>query len=112
MLNVSLYLAVWLPTINVSLVIEEFPFHEGGVPHISGSGTLLTRGFILLQGVSIAFLLGFFGFLPHGSGSNWPFSTLVNVLAVAFVVDYAFAPPSKCACTLTVECGGIIDYKG
>ena len=48
---------------NVSLVIEEYPFHEGDGPHISGSGKLLTQDFILSQGVSIAFLLGFFRFL-------------------------------------------------
>ena len=112
MLNVSLFLAVWLAAISVSLVKEEFPFHEGGGPHISRSGTLLTQGFILPQGVSNAFLLGLFGFLPRGSGVNWPFSALVDVVAIAFVVDCAFAPPSGCACALVAECGGIIDYKG
>ena len=112
MLNVSLYLVVWLAVMNVSLVIEEYPFHEGDGPHISGSGKLLTQDFILSQGVSIAFLLGYFGFLPHASGSDWPFSTLVDVMAVAFAIDCAFAPPSECVCPLATECDGIIDCKG
>ena len=97
-----------------------FPCHEGGGPHISGSGTLLTQGFSLPLGVSIAFLLGLFGFLPCGSGTNEPFLALVNVLAIAdvtlvaiaFAADCVFTPPSECACALAGDRGGIIGCKG
>ena len=91
-----------------------FPFNEGGGPHISGSDTLLTQGFIFPRCISIAFLLGLSSFLPCGSGTNnGPFSALVNVLAiaevtpvaVAFAANCVFVPPSKCACALAIDRG-------